>query len=424
MNDKIKKRITDTIAKILINAEHFGLILLKWNIVESKDIPTMATDYDNLYYNPDFVSSLDDRELMGVILHEMIHCLFFHPTELDRAIAKGKEKRIWTIAQEIATNVETINLASLCRGFSAKLPGKPLSPFKDDNVSSTGIFLPDEKTDRQEFYWFTKKYADLSVPELYKKLLEEVEFITLTTSSSQCFQYSGKKSDKFPEKSILEGDVIPVSDRAKEREAIERTIAVLEKTLKDKGDLPAGLKRLLQNLKKPEVDWRRVLRNFLGKTVYGLEDYRWDHPNFRHPLAKEVIVPGMVKEDLENVVVVIDTSGSISERELTAFVSEISGIFKEFDLEYVRVITTDAKVHEDVKVKNLKEFLKGIKFKGGGGTDFRNVFEKVKKCFCMIFFTDGMATYPEKPPKYPVLWILTKQHQKPPWGKTGFILST
>jgi predicted metal-dependent peptidase len=87
------------------------------------------------------------------------------------------------------------------------------------------------------------------------------------------------------------------------------------------------------------------------------------------------------------------------------------------------VITTDAEVHEVVKVKDLKELLNKINFEGGGGTDFRDVFEKVKKCNAMIFFTDGYATYPEDPPRYPVLWVLTKDNEKPPWGNVAYIFN-
>ena len=64
---------------------------------------------------------------------------------------------------------------------------------------------------------------------------------------------------------------------------------------------------------------------------------------------------------------------------------------------------------------------KKLKFKGGGGTDFNEVFNEVRRCACMIFFSDGYATYPEKPPRYPVLWILTQDHQTPPFGKICYV---
>jgi predicted metal-dependent peptidase len=118
--------------------------------------------------------------------------------------------------------------------------------------------------------------------------------------------------------------------------------------------------------------------------------------------------------------VVLDTSGSISKNELTEFISELQTL--EYIVPEYTVMTADAKVHEIVKVKDLKELVSKIKFEGGGGTDFRDVFQKVKKCNVMIFFTDGYTTYPENPPGYPVLWILTKSNEKPPWGIVAHIL--
>ncbi len=214
--------------------------------------------------------------------------------------------------------------------------------------------------------------------------------------------------------------IIATEDKNKKQEAIEKAIAVAEKMQKAIGSLPSGLARHIKRLKQSQVPWTRVLVSFLGNIVSGSEEYRWEKPNHRHPMAGEIIAPGLVDIELGDIVFAVDTSGSMSEHQLGQIAAELGRV--QQIVETVVVLTTDAQVHERVKARSLSELFKKLKFRGGGGTNFCPVFEEIKHCACMVFFTDGMATYPEKPPRYPVLWVLTKEHQKPPFGKVIYVL--
>ena len=88
-------------------------------------------------------------------------------------------------------------------------------------------------------------------------------------------------------------------------------------------------------------------------------------------------------------------------------------------------MSADAAVHEVVKITKFSNLLNKIKFKGGGGTDFRPVFDKVKELNIfpelLIYLTDAYGSFPEKQPNYPVLWCLTEENSVVPWGHSVHI---
>ena len=379
------KKIEKAFSTIILFYPALGYIIYKWSIREDKSIPTMATNYKELLYNPEFVASLSDEEVAGVLLHETFHCVFLHPTEITRIQAKGKNPVLWEIAQEIVVNAAVKDLFN----SSIKLPGKPMSPFQE--IDSSPI---------DTYYWYDPMGHNHTAEEIYQRLLR---------------QYPQTKCSV-----ILVGDVIPEEEKTEQLEATETAIAVLETLNKQcKGQLPAILQRALKRLKESKVPWYRVLQNFVGSVVAGMDDVSWSRIETRRSHI-EVLQPVLVGNNVEDIMVVVDISGSISQGQLTEFASAVAKL-----LQYtpeVTLVTTDAKVHEKVKVSNAAQMLRQVKFTGGGGTDFTEGFQKIKRCMCMIFFTDGNAHYPKKAPRYPVLWILTKEHAKPPFGRVAYIL--
>jgi predicted metal-dependent peptidase len=212
-------------------------------------------------------------------------------------------------------------------------------------------------------------------------------------------------------------DILP-AEKGEFPEAVEKAIATLEKLQKQIGYLPGGLSRQLNKLTKGKVPWKRVLHSFVATIKAGMDDYSWNRPNFKR--SDEIIYPGLIEYDIDNIVVAIDTSGSISQQELQKFASEVASLTHYTD--EILLITTDAEIHEKIKVRNAKDLINKVKFTGGGGTDFRPIFEQIKKCEAMVFFTDGYATYPDLAPPYPVLWVLTKDNKMPPFGKVAYML--
>ncbi len=105
------------------------------------------------------------------------------------------------------------------------------------------------------------------------------------------------------------------------------------------------------------------------------------------------------------------------------FAAELSKI--SYLVESVTAMSCDAQVHEVVKIKKFDNFLKKLKFVGGGGTNFIPVFDKVKEMKMipelLIYLTDSFGQFPEKHPNYPVLWCLTDENGHVPWGQSVYI---
>ena len=184
-----------------------------------------------------------------------------------------------------------------------------------------------------------------------------------------------------------------------------------------RGRLPAGIARLVKGLRRSRVPWQRLLRRYLRESL-GKEEQSYLPPN-RRRVWQEQYLPGPAAGQKGRLVVAVDTSGSISKDMLETFAAELKAI--SAFCETLTVMTCDAKVHEAVRADGLADFLKKLKFKGGGGTDFQPVFDQVAKNRLrpdvLLYLTDGCGTFPKSAPKgYPVLWCLTSEADIP-WGR-------
>lgn len=384
---QIDNRISDCLSKVILYFSYLGYITSEWGIKENRNIPTIGTNYKELHYNPEFVNVLTNDELCGVIIHEVMHCLFLHPTEISKVEKSGKNIEMWTIAEEIVTNAA---VKDFIKDFSASisLPGAPYSPLQGTK--------PPENT---SIYFYDPIGHSHTVEEVYNKLIKS-------------------KKVSIPKTAILYDDVLPSNDKESTVSATETAIAVLTKMSTRRGDMPDALNRHLKKLISSKIPWQRILANFVAGIKAGMDTLRWEHPDWKR--QSDILMPGTVSMDIENVIVAVDTSGSINEEQLLEFASGIAKL--TVYVPEITIITTDAVVHEKIKIKSARELITKIKFEGGGGTNFEEIFSKVKKTKCLIFFTDGYATFPERKPPYPVLWVLTSQHSAPPFGKVAYLL--
>jgi len=433
------RKLEIAINKVLMYYSSLAYFICGWKIEENKEIKTLATDYKTLFYNPEYCESITEDELAACIIHECVHCMFLHPLYLSQKHIFNKVLPLWEIALEMATNAEVIKILDASRDkHNFSLPGKPFSPFR---ISRN--FNPND-----HIYFYDPYYAELTSLEIYERLLKKYrlkryksEVIVISCGNKsltneeiiKCpacgceIPIEGKIKDVCPKckttifrlPSVFD-KVIPNDDKNNAQETIEKTIAVIEKMKKTIGSVPSGIERFIKIHLKSQVPWYRILLSFIHNIVSGAEEYRWEKPDFRHPLSDKIVMPGLVEVDLDDIIFVIDTSGSMSDNQISQIAAEISKVAQYLD--EIVVITTDAAIQERIKARNLSELFKKLKFKGGGGTDFRPLFNEVKKCAAMVFFTDGFAYYPTEPPKYPVLWVLTKENAKPPFGKVCYVL--
>jgi len=188
------------------------------------------------------------------------------------------------------------------------------------------------------------------------------------------------------------------------------------------GRMGASIPRVIGDLLEPKVDWREVFREFVQSAMRGKDEYTWRKMNKSY-LANDMYLPSMHSETMGELVVAIDTSGSINNEQISEFASELASICETCSPDKVRVLWWDTKVHgEQVFEGNYDDIAKMLKPQGGGGTHVGCVSEYMIKSSinaeALVIFTDG---YVENNPKWevttPAMWFVTQNSSfVPPAG--------
>jgi len=390
-----EQRLVKAKVSLLISQPWFGQLSCYLNLFPKKNINTAGiNERGDLFYNPKFIEKLSDLELKGLVCHEILHLAYQHPFRLQT-----RDPVLFNIAADLKVNQELQHVSS-----SLALPKGGLqvdyNSWKCANVKIEDI---DKKTTEQ-IYYELKKQA-FKIPSFIMDLLKGRE--------------NGKIDKKTGKVSSSGISGVPAKDLpALSREWKSRVDMVNQQ---QKGDIPAGLQRELVSLEYPELPWIQIIRQRLK----AMEKMRsWKKYNKRYlPLY----YAGTVKNKGLTAAIAIDTSGSISQQQLSKALSEIWGLAQTFRSIKLYLMTCDAAVWDTFELKNgSKSLLQKIKMRGGGGTDFRPVFNLVKKKFinkidCLIFFTDGHGDFPSKKPFYPVYWITDSRDVKFPFGKVVYL---
>lgn len=359
----------------------FATLALRLKVEMDWETETMATDGRTLFVNPEWSNALTHDERTGIIAHESLHCALTHHCRRE-----GRDPGRWNEACDCA-----INQVLLQSGFV--LPKTRLMPGEGKYEK-----LPLEK----------------SAEEYYALLAEP-------PSGTSGEQESGADPEGCggadPGGCGEVRDAKDPADAADQKAEWENAISQAEQASKGRGDLPAGLARLVGQVLHPPADWRDILREFVQATARN--DYSWNHPNRRH-VAAGLYLPGMRSQELGEVVIAVDTSGSVGPDELAVFGSEVEAILGAFDC-------SATIVYHDAAVVGVEEWRSSdgplsLKPVGGGGTDHRPVFEWVEKegrCpACIVCLTDLETTFPETQPDVPVLWAVVGSNQAPaPFGR-------
>jgi predicted metal-dependent peptidase len=193
------------------------------------------------------------------------------------------------------------------------------------------------------------------------------------------------------------------------------------------GRLGVDLPRAITEMLEPQVDWRREFADFVSSTCKGKDEYTWRRFN-RRMLPNDMYLPTVENETIGEIVVPIDTSGSIDQDQLNEFASELVSIAEAVRPEAIRILWWDTKVHgEQLFTDNYEQIGSLLKPLGGGGTRVSSVSEYINKknikAECVVIFTDG---YLENDVKWdinsPTLWLVTQNKGWiPPAGKVVFV---
>jgi predicted metal-dependent peptidase len=413
----LERKLTRARTQLLLNQPFFGTLCLRLKLV-SGTVPTMATDGKRIVYSPDFVSGLQPSELEAVLAHEVLHCALGHQCRRG-----ARDPQLWNEAADLA-----VNPLLVANGFTLP-PGALIDPAYD-NLSAEEIYAR-----------LQRKGGGSSAPT-------EMPGPSARGRGSENAQQpqgispgqgdpDNQKPTQSPEsaegnRSICNsprpcgfGEVLdaadedggPASDAEKKRQQHEWSIAADQaiRSAEACGQAPANIDRPLVESRESRQDWRTILRDFIAARTPS--DYCWNPPNRRY-VGSGMYLPSVERSGLGRIVIAVDTSGSIGEEELEQFAGEISAIFDEAQPEKIHVVYCDA------VVQSAQEFGPSepvqLEPKGGGGTDFRPVFQWVEEnridAVCLVYLTDLCChAYPD-PPDYPVLWV-TDSRRTAPFGE-------
>jgi predicted metal-dependent peptidase len=195
-----------------------------------------------------------------------------------------------------------------------------------------------------------------------------------------------------------------------------------------RGTVPAGLRRWADERLHPQVPWQRVLRNAISRSielVHGARDFTFSRVSRREPSRPDMIPSSPVAKRIR-IRVVVDTSGSMGDRDLSKALAEIGGILRASTIrDGVEVISCDSAIHSCQKVFSQKQ----IKLAGNGGTDMRVPLEQVReekaatRPDVIVTCTDGETPWPKTPIKgVTVIAVITRESRyseaPPEWIKT------
>lgn len=367
--------------RILTNYGFYGIMLENMAFGLDPGCDTAYTDGEKICFSPKFMESLSDSELDFVLMHEVMHVALKH---CKRGLKYNQE--LFNIACDIVVNSNIL-----------KSKGMNLDAIKvKGNISMHQI-------EGKEGYLFTAE-------EVYEKLLKNGNIIpSLGFDDHSKWEMDKEREDDVNAKIIAIKDM---EDRAHQNGK------------PGVGSIPFGVERLVKELKESRVNWRELLNEFIE---FEINDYTFLPPDRRYDA--EFFMPSFseMDENLEDVLFMVDTSGSMTIEDITLVYSEINGAIQAFDGRLKGLIGFfDAKVYEPISFDSSIDLTKIIP-KGGGGTSFHNVFRYVmqmeNKPKYLIILTDGYASFPKEEEKgnIPLLWLLTNDEVKPPYGKVAIM---
>ena len=361
----VENKLAKSKIGVILDHPFFGRILLSLFLKEDNNQPTGYTDGKVIGFNHDFIDNLELPVVKFFMVHEVMHVALMH--HLRRG---GRDHKLWNVACDYV-----INLILKEAGFEIM----------------DGALIDD-------------KYAGMSSEQVYSSLQQD------GTGAGAGAGAGEPGAEGFGEVRDFPGDA---TEQQIESQNVKVAVAQAYNQAKTAGKLPAGFEKIIEGILNPKVDWKEVLRDMVSTAAR--DDYSWRRPNRRFS-GKSIIFPSLYSESMGEVVIAVDTSGSMGQKELEQSASEISSILEDFPGASARVIYCDTRVHKDAtQVFDSDDFPIQLKAAGGGGTSFEPVFEHVKELdeqpMCLLYMTDLCGSFPEVAPEYPVIWGRTDSYR-------------
>ena len=354
-----RERLVTARIGLLLRHSFFGNLATRMQLVNADEwCSTAATDGLKFYYNSRFIMMLKPKEVEFLVGHEVLHVVYDHIGRRGT-----RDPQMWNIADDYAVNAD-------------------LKRHKVGEFIKTVPCL------------YEQKYDGKPAEEIYDDLMKNVQKIDIDSLIDQMIDDHMDGEGDSEGEGNSEGTGKRPSMTAEERERVRQEVkqAIINAASSaEAGSLPLGVERLIKQHTNPVMPWRELIQTNLTSAIRS--DYSWMRPS-RRGWHMDAIMPGMNPGEEIDVVVAIDMSGSISNKQAQQFLGEIGGMMDSFDGYKVHVFCFDTETYnpKDFSSENM-DMIEEYEPMGGGGTDFDCIFKYLKDIGNvpkrLICFTDG-----------------------------------
>jgi predicted metal-dependent peptidase len=403
---KIETKLAAARTRLILDKPFLGALVLRLPMQQTLAdwCPTTATDARRFYYNPEYIAALSLDETQFTLAHEALHCALSH-----FARRQHRNRHRWDLACDFAINPLLVDdglkappgslLLEQFRGMTAEEIYPMLAEFEDQETLDNHAYDSDNQkggTDRSE--------RDLESGDARERPEQEH-----SAGKNPLERNDGDGSGPPPPE--------PLTPDEQETLAIQwqQRMAGAAQQAMQAGKLGGSLARMIDHLLQPQLPWRMLLARYL--TSSARDDFSYMRPSRREG---DFILPSLHSKQID-LVVALDTSGSIDDEDCRQFLGEIDALKGQMRAR-VTLLACDAVLYEHGPwvFEPWEEFKMPESFKGGGGTSFRPVFDWVEKRGMrpesLVYFTDAEGEFPKHEPNYPVIWLV-KGKEPVPWGE-------
>ncbi len=364
---KTAEKLSQAKAKLLVDYPYFGTLASKLELVINDDLESFRSNGLKLEYREEYLNALDLSEIAFILANGAMHSVLAHDIR-----KKNRSGWLWQMATDIAIN---------------------------DMLLQNGLDMPYGAQYRERF---SGMYAEEIYAALKEDILRDDEDLEYEADEEDDVQNRDQESKSSQE--VLEEEILC------EILLAEEAISLLASTMQN-GEAPASIERFFDLNFSSKMNWRELLREAIDR--YFRDDYTMMPPS-KKLLYEGIYLPSNTSETFR-LVIAVDTSGSIDEELLSLFLSEVNFIMEAAQNYVIDLLVCDDKIHSH------STFYSGdiltCDLKGGGGTDFRPVFDCVAKEFddikLLLYFTDLEGMFPKEEPIYAVKWITPKEREIP-----------
>ncbi len=423
MSDEIETKLSAARTRLILERPFLGALVLRLPMKAAKPerCKSIGTDVRALYYNPDYIRNLTLDQTQFVLAHEALHCALSHFSRRNHRV-----KKRWDIACDLAIN------PLLIKDGLKPPPGVLLeSGFEDMTAEEIYPFINDDMQDESHDDHFYDQETSSRKPNQTPPQEQQKQDAGEQPEESQEGDApnaepdpdqgaSGSEAGTELDEEGEEGDdlpPVPLTETEREQLSVQwrQRLAGAAQQAQQAGKLSNTMARLVEHLLQPQLPWRMLLARYM--TASARDDYSYFRPSRREG---EAIFPTLRSSQVD-ILVVVDTSGSVRDEEIREFVSEIDAIKGQMRAR-ITLHACDAALSENGPwvYEAWEEFRVPEGMTGSGGTRFTPVFEWITQMDCkpdlLVYFTDAEGEFPKQEPDFPVLWLV-KGRGKVPWGQ-------